>query len=149
MVTGGTGAFLRENLYQAAIDVVVATCRSWLVVTPYKDLLPESMPENCLWSPSLPFSQLIPQTAFVIHHGGIGTLAAAARAGIPQLILAYGADRPDNGQQLIAFGVGVVEPLPRWQAGVLSKHLYHLIPSDEVAEQCANIIRRIKVRDGA
>ena len=57
----------------------------------------------------------MPQTAAVIHHGGIGTLAAAARVGIPQLMLAYGADWPDNGHRLAALGVGVgvVEPPPR------------------------------------
>jgi UDP:flavonoid glycosyltransferase YjiC (YdhE family) len=35
-----------------------------------------------------------------VHHGGIGTAMRALRAGVPQVIMAHGMDRPDNAARL-------------------------------------------------
>jgi rhamnosyltransferase subunit B len=49
------------------------------------------------WIGILPFRKLMQQhLQAVIHRGGLGTLACAMEAGIPQLILPKGADRLDN-----------------------------------------------------
>ena len=38
---------------------------------------------------SVPHSAVFPRVAAVVHHGGAGTTAAAARAGAPQVILPH------------------------------------------------------------
>jgi len=43
---------------------------------------------------SAPHSRLFPRVAAVVHHGGAGTTAAAARAGVPQVILPHAFDQP-------------------------------------------------------
>jgi len=50
----------------------------------------------------------VPQAGALLHHGGIGTAVRALRSGTPQVILAHGADRPDNAARLARFG------LARW-----------------------------------
>jgi rhamnosyltransferase subunit B len=64
-------------------------------------------------SPSLlrlayaPFASLLPQCRAIVHHGGIGTLAAALKAGIPQLILPRAHDQFDNAQRAEQLGFGI------------------------------------------
>ena len=64
-------------------------------------------------SPSLlrlayaPFEGLLPQCRAIVHHGGIGTLAAALKAGIPQLIIPHAHDQIDNAQRAEQLGFGI------------------------------------------
>jgi len=52
--------------------------------------------------------------AAVVHHGGVLTGARAVASGVPQLVLAYGADRPDNARRLRRLGVAEWLPSVRW-----------------------------------
>jgi rhamnosyltransferase subunit B len=49
----------------------------------------------------------MPCLGAVIHHGGINTTALALRAGVPQLVLPAGHDRPDNAATALALRAGV------------------------------------------
>ncbi len=53
-----------------------------------------------------PFSLLLPRSAGIVHHGGIGTSAQALAAGIPQIIQSQGHDQFENARCLAALGVG-------------------------------------------
>jgi sterol 3beta-glucosyltransferase len=53
----------------------------------------------------VPFDQLFPRVAAVIHHGGAGTIAAAASAGRPQVVCPFVADQPFWGDHLHHLGV--------------------------------------------
>ncbi len=49
---------------------------------------------------------LLPRAAVIVHHGGAGTTDAAARAGVPQVIMPLAADQPFWGERVAALGVG-------------------------------------------
>jgi sterol 3beta-glucosyltransferase len=53
----------------------------------------------------VPFDQLFPRVAAVIHHGGAGTIAAAAAAGRPQVVCPFVADQPFWGHRMHHLGV--------------------------------------------
>lgn len=53
----------------------------------------------------VPFDQLFPRIAAVIHHGGAGTIAAAAAAGRPQVVCPFVADQPFWGDRMHHLGV--------------------------------------------
>jgi UDP:flavonoid glycosyltransferase YjiC (YdhE family) len=56
-------------------------------------------------------SQLFPQAAAIVHHGGIGTTSHALRAGKPQLVVPFFGDQPDNARRLEDLGVArTLEP---------------------------------------
>lgn len=112
LVTGGTGRLLHPDFYPAALDAVAATGRRGLVVTPHRDLLPDDLPPSVTVLAEAPFATVLPTAAAVVHHGGIGTAVRALRSGTPQVILAEGADRPDNGRRLVARGLAhMCEPV--------------------------------------
>jgi vancomycin aglycone glucosyltransferase len=63
-----------------------------------------------------PHSRLFPRVAAVVHHGGAGTIAAAARAGVPQVILPHAFDQPLWAAQAHRLGIAP-PPIPARAAG--------------------------------
>jgi UDP:flavonoid glycosyltransferase YjiC (YdhE family) len=53
---------------------------------------------------------VLPQVDFAVHHGGSGTLLAAAAEGVPQLVMPMGADQFQNADALAASGAGLALP---------------------------------------
>lgn len=49
---------------------------------------------------SVPHDAVLPHASIALHHGGAGTVHAAARAGVPQIVLPFTADQPFWGRQL-------------------------------------------------
>ena len=61
---------------------------------------------NCLQVPYADFSLLLPLCSLIVHHGGMGTLAQAIKAGIPQIIRPLAYDQPDNANKISQLGIG-------------------------------------------
>jgi UDP:flavonoid glycosyltransferase YjiC (YdhE family) len=55
-----------------------------------------------------PYSQVFPRAACVVHQGGVGTTGQALRAGVPQLIMPYSHDQPDNAARCRRSGVAEI-----------------------------------------
>lgn len=53
-----------------------------------------------------PYSTVLPRAACVVHQGGVGTTAQALRAGVPQIVVPFGFDQPDNGARVERLGAG-------------------------------------------
>ena len=73
-----------------------------------------SMPEadDVFVADAVPHDWLFPRVAAAVHHGGAGTTGAALRAGIPAIVIPFGADQPFWGARVSALGAGPT-PIPR------------------------------------
>ncbi|MGX6602005.1 glycosyltransferase [Micromonosporaceae bacterium Da 78-11] len=129
LVTGGTGRMLHDEFYPAAVAGLAASGRRGIVVTPHRDLLPDRLPAGVEHRMSLPFDRVMPSVAGVVHHGGVGTLARALAAGIPQLLLADGGDRPDNGGRLARLGLARSLGPADWTAATIGAAITALGPT--------------------
>jgi amino acid adenylation domain-containing protein len=81
--------------------------------------------------------------AAIIHHGGIGTSIAALRAGVPQLVLGVGGDRPENAARLAELGVAAYLPRPRWTPDAMAEALRELLGSERVRAACRAVAPRV------
>lgn len=54
----------------------------------------------------LDLAALLPHSALLVHHGGIGTTARALEAAVPQIISPQAFDQPDNGDRVTRLRVG-------------------------------------------
>ncbi|HEX2912955.1 MAG TPA: glycosyltransferase [Chloroflexia bacterium] len=77
-----------------------------LVIGANPENLPQPLPDDVMALPFAPFSLVYPRCAVVIHHGGIGTVAQALRAGVPSLVVPWGADQFFNAAQIERIGAG-------------------------------------------
>jgi rhamnosyltransferase subunit B len=147
LVTGGTGRYLGREFYLQALEGASWLGLPTLVVTRDRDSLPRSLPPSCLVADKLPFGLVMPRCSAVVHHGGLGTTGAAIAAGVPQLILAFGADRPDNGERVRAAGIGEFRMLPRCESADVAASLYRLTQSDELKARCRQTSARVRRHD--
>ena len=114
LVTGTTGQMAHAKFFTAAVDGCLLAGREVVLVTRHRDRLPDPLPAAVHWYPRLPFHDVLPRMAAVVHHGGIGTVARAIAAGVPQLVLGYSYDQPNNGARVARAGLGAWLPAVRW-----------------------------------
>lgn len=149
LITGGTGEFPGQQFYSSALNACELLNLRALVVTRHRYLVPRVLKKDAKWVASLPFASLMRSTSVVIHHGGIGTIARAMVSGIPQLILALGADRPDNASHIERLGAGYHLRPPQWDPRIVSEFLGDLLNSTSVRTQCLFLSSRLENENAA
>jgi len=83
-----------------------------MLISPSQENIAQTLPAGIAHFSYVPFGALMPHLAAFVHHGGIGTLAQAMAAGIPQLIRPMFGDQFDNAQRIIELGIAK-EVLPK------------------------------------
>jgi UDP:flavonoid glycosyltransferase YjiC (YdhE family) len=87
----------------------------------------------------LPHPLAFRNAAVVVHHGGIGTLAEAMRAGHPMLILPFAHDQPDNASRAKRLGIAAVLYRRRWRAKSIARAIDKLLHDPLVGARAAAI----------
>jgi vancomycin aglycone glucosyltransferase len=102
---------------------------------------------DCLAVGDASYDRLLPRVAAVIHHGGAGTTAAAARAGVPQIITPMFGDQFYWADRIVDLGLGATTPYASMTEESLTASLREVLhPS--VGTRARALARQIR-RDGA
>ncbi len=133
----GTAMRHAQGFFRAAVDATERLGLRALLLTPDAAQLPAPLPGHTLHADYLPFAQLLPRAAALVHHGGIGSCAQALQAGRPQLIMPMAHDQFDNAQRVAALGLGLELRPQHFDAPRLARALQRLlaIPAP-VLQQC-------------
>lgn len=102
------------------------------------------LPSSVIAVEYVPFSLLLPQSAALVYHGGIGTCSQALAAGIPHLVMAMAHDQPDNANRLRRLGVGMGITPRQFKGPRVAECLKHLLESPGVAAHCADCAHRMQ-----
>ncbi len=109
--------------------------------------IPARLPPGVRHCAFAPFRHLLPLCAAVVHHGGIGTTAAALTAGTPQVVLPLAWDQPDNARRLEGLGVGIRLGPRQRTTGHLARALSRLM-TREVRTRCRAVADQVGNVDG-
>ncbi len=71
-----------------------------------------SVPSNVRVEAWVPQAQVFPHTAMMVCHGGSGTVLGGLAAGIPQVVVPFGADQPANAHSVASLGAGLALDKP-------------------------------------
>ncbi|HEV3143615.1 MAG TPA: glycosyltransferase [Gemmataceae bacterium] len=137
----GTGTTHLSDFYSAAVDACARLRTRGLLLTRFRQQLPEKLPDFMHHEPYLPFSQILPRAAALISHGGVGSIAQGLAAGIPQLIMPMNFDQPDNARRLREFGVARHLSPKRFRGPNVARELDYLLHSPAVRESCLQLQR--------
>jgi UDP:flavonoid glycosyltransferase YjiC (YdhE family) len=96
-----------------------------------------------------PFSALFPHARAIIHHGGIGTLGQALRAGKPQLVVPHLADQFDNAARVARLGVGRWIGHNRYSPRRAARELAELLENPAYRTRAAAVGLEVGREDGA
>lgn len=141
VVIAGSSARLElgRKFYSVAIEGCAAVHDDVLVLSRHQELLPDPLPGQVRHADYFPLSQILPWAKLIVHEGGMGTLSQAALIGIPQLILAHGADRPDNARRLQHAGIGEGLLLPDWHATEVVASSDRLLGKSLIRARCHDL----------
>ena len=110
--------------------------------------LPSAMPPSIFVTNYLPYSEIMPKTAAIVHQGGIGTTAQGLRAGRPTLVVPWAHDQPDNAERLRKLGVSRTLSRQRYRAKRVAQELNYLLSEKSYTERAQQLGAQIAHEDG-
>ncbi|MDZ7618440.1 MAG: glycosyltransferase [Patescibacteria group bacterium] len=125
-----------RRFYRAAVEGCMALERRGILLSRHGDALPDELPEHVRRFDYVPLAPLLPKCAAIVSHGGIGTIAQALAAGVPQLLMPIAYNHPDDAVRLKRLGVADYVAPSRFRGPQLAKRLGRLLDSPRVAAQC-------------
>ncbi|CAN5644922.1 glycosyltransferase [soil metagenome] len=144
--TPGSAMVHGREFFVAATNACIKLNRRGILLTRFGEQIPAALPSNVIHAEYAPFSELLPRTAALVHHGGIGTTSQALAAGIPQLIAPMSHDQFDNATRVTRLGVG--DEIGRFRAGAVARKLDRLLSDPEIASACRATKLRFDAVDG-
>lgn len=112
-----------EDLVAAALAAARQHGRRLVVSRGWAELALVDVGDDTLLIDEVNQQALFPRVAAILHHGGAGTTTAAARAGVPQVVLPQVYDQPYWASRVQALGIGVAHEGPHPTAASLSDML--------------------------
>jgi vancomycin aglycone glucosyltransferase len=98
------------NVTRLLIGAARAVSRRIIVSKGWADLDVLDDAPDCMVVGDMSHDVLFPRVAAVVHHGGAGTTAAAARAGVPQVITPMFGDQFYWAKRIVELGAGATIP---------------------------------------
>ncbi|MCE9547727.1 MAG: glycosyltransferase [Planctomycetia bacterium] len=146
--TPGSAMRVGADFFAAAVEACQILKRRGLLLSQFRDHLPAQLPATVAHFDYVPFSQVLPRAAAIVHHGGIGTVAQSFAAGVPQIIMPMAHDQPDNAARVERLGVGRSLPPKNFRGPQLAAELEQLLSPPQVRERCRELATRLKGCNG-
>jgi UDP:flavonoid glycosyltransferase YjiC (YdhE family) len=105
--TAGSAMAHGRGFFETSVEAAEKTGARAILLTQFPEQLPPALPAAVRHFTYIPFSQVLPRAAAFVHHGGIGTTAQAFAAGVPQLVVPFAHDQPDNAIRVQRLGAGL------------------------------------------
>jgi rhamnosyltransferase subunit B len=145
MFTIGSGMSHGQAFYHACVEVCRRMNRRGVIVTRNREQLPSALPGSVLHAAYAPFNWLLPKCAAVVHHAGIGTVAQALAAAVPQLCVpGLVFDTFDTAARLEKLGVSASVEMKKFSAERAAGALDALLTRPGIAERCREVAARVK-----
>lgn len=146
--TLGSAAVLNAgNFYEESIEAVRQLGKRAVLLIG-KNELRQKLPPNIAAFNYAPYSEILPHAACVVHQGGIGTTAQVLRAGVPQLVMPYSFDQPDNAARVERLGVARTIGRNDFNAVRAVKLLEDLLSNSNYFQRAKVIAQQIQSEDG-
>jgi rhamnosyltransferase subunit B len=113
-----------------------------------KNAPPSQLPTELFAAEYAAYSGLFPRSSCVVHQGGVGTTAQAMRAGIPQLVMPYAYDQPDNAARMARLGVGRSISRKRYRANTVMQQL-RALTAPSFHERAREVGNQVSAERGA
>lgn len=136
------------SYYQTSIESILACGARALVVNAPENIAFSEQRDEVLQLPFVPFSEVFPACAAVIHHGGIGTIAQCLRAGVPSLVVPGGVDQPFNAAQVVQRKAGRWIPRKHYTMRRAEHALKALLTTPDYGKRVREIQAQILQEDG-
>lgn len=137
LICGGLGYFSVPDFFEQMLNACQMAGCTPIVVCHRRELVPTVLPPgSILLSRVKSIREILQHVHVICHHGGMGLIGDAITAGVPQLVLARGGDRPHNAACVQQLGVGVSLPPNARSTRDIAEQLEILLTSEDVLSAC-------------
>jgi vancomycin aglycone glucosyltransferase len=145
----GSNPIANPGKYSQMFEYVRDATNQRLIISKGWAEMPESKGHDILYVDEMPFELLFPRLAAIIYHGGTGTMAAAARAGVPQAAFPFMGDQFSNRDQIVKLGLGPETcDFKKMTKEAISTAITECITNAKYRENAAEISQRLQKVDG-
>lgn len=133
------GSAMREGgaFFKTAVELCRRTGRRGVLLAPQGGQIPAELPPHVIQVGYAPLSALLPACAALVHHGGVGTVAQALAAGVPQLVVPVAFDHFDEGRRLSERNLGATMDRRFFWPARAARALTRLLADPAVIRACA------------
>ena len=111
----------RDRMMTTVVAAAEGADLDVVLVRPDREVTRRPLPRNVRTVDWLPFADVFPHVAGVVHHGGSGTVLTALAAGLPQLVVPGPGDRALHARLVAERGAGLGLPLDRLATSSLER----------------------------
>ena len=140
--TAGTATAASHAFFSVSAEACRRSGRRGILLTHAPEQVPERLPPGVVHYAYAPFSALLPRVSAFVHHGGIGTLSQALRAGVPQLIRPMAHDQFDNANRAVRLGVALKIMPRKYRLNEVVKAIERLTGDATMRGRCAQIAEK-------
>jgi rhamnosyltransferase subunit B len=141
--TPGSAATSMHRYFIESVETARELGARAMLVTNFSAQLPGQLPKGVQAFGYLPFSEVLPRASLLVYHGGIGTLAQAIKAGVPQLVVPSGHDQFDNGWRIEQLRLGRSIAQTRFRASHAAKEIRALLDDGRMKQRAREFAARI------
>jgi UDP:flavonoid glycosyltransferase YjiC (YdhE family) len=146
---GSSAVMLGREFYRVSFEIARRLgVRAVLLTGKDESIRPAKSHPDIFVTNYAPYSELFPHAAAVVHQGGVGTTGQVLAAGLPQLVVPFAHDQPDNAARIAALGVGRALPIGKYQLQRAYGELRRLMESWRYAERARALAELIRKEDG-
>ncbi len=145
----GSNPVSRPEKYSHTFSEVSKATNQRLIISKGWANLSEDNTSDVLYVDEIPFELLFPRLAAIVYHGGTGTMAAAARAGIPQVAFPFMADQFENRKQIVKLGLGPNScDFKKISASALISAINECVTNEKYKINAREISQKLQVSNG-
>ena len=137
--TFGTAFHFRKIDFEESAKALEMLDARGIFLTSNKENIPDRLPETIRAFTFLPLGKILPYCSAIVHHGGIGTLGQALKAGVPQLIRPMAYDQFDNAYRIAIRKLGDYILARQYKADRLHKKLRALLDDTAIRANCREV----------
>ncbi len=145
--TPGSAMWKADEFFKQGAEACRILGRRGLLLSRHADHIPRDLPAGVIHVPYAPFGELLPRCAALVHHGGIGTTAQAMAGGVPQIIMPFSHDQPDNADRANKLGVARAIPPRDFTAERVARVLSEMLDDSMVRDSCRAVAKRFEKCD--
>ena len=141
--TAGTSMRQAASFFENALSACRQNGYRAIFLTRFKQQVPPDLPDTIRHFEFIPLKLLLPHASAFIYHGGIGSMAQALAAGVPQLVMPMSQDQPDNAARISRLGVGKVLPPEKFTPQNISAALDEILNNPKIEKNCEKLANKI------
>ncbi len=110
---------------------------------------PPNLPPSVLAWDYLPYAQLFPAAAAIVHQGGVGTTAQGLNAGRPMVVVPFAHDQFDNAARVTRLGVARTLSRRRYRTESVARELRLVLNPAGTATTASQLGARVRAERGS